>query len=86
VVCNAPEFSAVVGVEGQVSPCFFIRGTGASTRAGLAAALDDGMMRAQRVAIAAGEHPECERCVCSMWRDPATFGAESFPRRERRHA
>ena len=26
VRCNAPEFSAVVGVDGRVSPCFFIPG------------------------------------------------------------
>jgi MoaA/NifB/PqqE/SkfB family radical SAM enzyme len=86
VRCNAPEFSAVVGVEGQVSPCFFIAGTGASTRAGLVAALADDALRAQRAAIAAGKRPECERCVCSMWRDPATFSAEFFPQQERRHA
>jgi Fe-coproporphyrin III synthase len=85
VRCNAPEFSAVVGVEGQVSPCFFIAGAGANARDGLARALDDPAMRAQRAAIAAGLRTECERCVCSLWRDPATFGAAAFPIRARMH-
>ena len=30
VRCNAPEFSAVVGADGRVSPCFFIPGPAAS--------------------------------------------------------
>lgn len=84
VKCNAPEFSAVIGVEGQVSPCFFIAGTGAGTASGLATALSDERMRMQRAMIATGRHPACKRCVCSMWREPATFAASEFPR-ERRH-
>jgi MoaA/NifB/PqqE/SkfB family radical SAM enzyme len=69
VRCNAPEFSAVVGVDGRVSPCFFIPGPTLAPNAGLRAALDSGPMAGLREAIRAGERRECERCVCSMWRD-----------------
>jgi MoaA/NifB/PqqE/SkfB family radical SAM enzyme len=79
VRCNAPEFSAVVGADGHVSPCFFIAGPARSPRAPeLGAALASAPMRALRAAIRAGGRPECERCVCSMWRDPAALARERF--------
>jgi MoaA/NifB/PqqE/SkfB family radical SAM enzyme len=71
--CNAPEFSAVLGVDGQLSPCFFIRGPRDTAPFAPAAALDAPGMRALRADIRAGRRQECERCVCSMWRDPRTF-------------
>jgi Fe-coproporphyrin III synthase len=70
VRCNAPEFSAVIGADASVAPCFFIPGTGVKTHAGLAAALADDSMVELRAAIRAGARAECARCVCSMWRDP----------------
>ena len=70
VRCNAPEFSAIVGVDGRVAPCFFIPGPAlGSSATGLAAALESQPMVDLRRAIRAGERRECERCVCSMWRD-----------------
>jgi MoaA/NifB/PqqE/SkfB family radical SAM enzyme len=82
VRCNAPEFSAVIGAGGRVAPCFFIAGPAFAPRApALGAALASEPMRALRGAIRAGERPECERCVCSMWRDPATLARESFTQR-----
>jgi MoaA/NifB/PqqE/SkfB family radical SAM enzyme len=86
VRCNAPEFSAVVDAHGRVAPCFFIPGTGARTHAGLQAALDDAAMVRLRASIRAGARPECGRCVCSMWREPASFADRAFPARERAHA
>jgi MoaA/NifB/PqqE/SkfB family radical SAM enzyme len=72
VRCNAPEFSAVIGVHGQVSPCFFIGGpSSAVVDSDPAAALQGAAMRALRADIRAGKRPECARCVCSLWRDPA---------------
>lgn len=72
VRCNAPEFSAVVGVDGRVAPCFFIPGPAlGSSVTGLAAALESQPMVELRRAIRTGERRECERCVCSMWRDLA---------------
>lgn len=81
VACNAPEFSAVVGVDGQVSPCFFIPGPPGQPGEGLRAALGNAPMRALRHAIRAGQRPECARCVCSMHRSAAELADDAFPRR-----
>ena len=87
VRCNAPEFSAVVNVDGRVAPCFFIPAPADAPRAPhLSEALDSEPMRALRAAIRAGERPECAKCVCSMWRDPATLAHESFRQRVARDA
>jgi Fe-coproporphyrin III synthase len=70
VRCNAPEFSAVVGVTGQVQPCFFIAGPDEAPLHGdLPGTLNSDAMVALRTSIRAGERPECATCVCSMWRD-----------------
>jgi len=68
VRCNAPEFSAVVGVDGRVSPCFFIPGPTSAAGEGLATQLAGAPMVELRRAIRDGERRECERCVCSMYR------------------
>ena len=73
VRCNAPEFSAVIDARGRVAPCFFIPGTGIGTQEGLVAALQEEAMVRLRASIQAGARPECTRCVCSMWREPAGF-------------
>lgn len=79
VRCNAPEFSTVVGADGAVSPCFFIPGPRAVPRApDLRAAIASDDMRSLRASIRDGNRPECERCVCSMWRDPATITEADF--------
>lgn len=79
VRCNAPEFSAVVGADGRVAPCFFIDGPSAVPRApALREALDSEPMQALRDTIRSGARSECERCVCSMWRDPETLSANRF--------
>jgi len=80
VRCNAPEFSAVVGVHGALSPCFFIPGpepSGGSAQ--LEHALDATAMRALRDDIRAGRRPECARCVCSLWRNPSEWPTLSVP-------
>lgn len=79
VRCNAPEFSAVVGVSGRVQPCFFIPGPPAdSIQPNLELALNSDTMSALRTDIRAQRRPECARCVCSMWRPPATFADADF--------
>ena len=79
VRCNAPEFSAVVGVDGRVAPCFFIAAAPGSPRApDLADSIASEPAQALRAAIRAGDRHECKKCVCSMWRDPATVAAEPF--------
>jgi MoaA/NifB/PqqE/SkfB family radical SAM enzyme len=70
VRCNAPEFSAVIGANGRVQPCFFIPGPpGAEAWDDFGAALDSDGMAALRDEIRAGKRPECGSCVCSMWRE-----------------
>jgi MoaA/NifB/PqqE/SkfB family radical SAM enzyme len=84
VRCNVSEFSAVIGANGQVSPCFFIPGPAAS-HAGvdLGRALNAEAMVMLRDSITRGARPECARCVCSMWREPDNRAATDFllPRR-----
>ncbi len=70
VRCNAPEFSAVVGVHGDVAPCFFIAGPARGQDADLEAMLSGDAFRSLRADIQAGRRPECQRCVCSLWRAP----------------
>ena len=72
VKCNAPEFSAVIEADGAVRPCFFIPGTGATASNGLQKALNDPLMKRLRADIRLQRRAECARCVCSMWRDPAS--------------
>jgi MoaA/NifB/PqqE/SkfB family radical SAM enzyme len=56
--CNAPEF--------------FIQGPAAQDpRMRLDDLLNDEPMRRLRAHIRSGQRPECERCVCSLWRDLA---------------
>jgi Fe-coproporphyrin III synthase len=81
VRCNAPEFSAVIGADTRVAPCFFIPGTGVKTDRGLAAALADDSMERLRASIREGARAECSRCVCSMWRDPGQRHEFSLPAR-----
>jgi MoaA/NifB/PqqE/SkfB family radical SAM enzyme len=81
VRCNAPEFSAVIGADARVAPCFFIPGSGATTHGGLGAALAAEKMVQLRGAIRAGEREECTRCVCSMWRDPGQLQNFALPGR-----
>ncbi len=81
VSCNAPEFSAVIGIDGQVSPCFFIPGPRLEPGPGLRNALGSPAMVELRRSIRAGQRPECARCVCSMHRTPAELADTAFPRR-----
>jgi MoaA/NifB/PqqE/SkfB family radical SAM enzyme len=71
VQCNAPEFSAVIGVKGDVQPCFFISGPADARVAGdLDSVLNSDAMLALRQSIRAGARDECTRCVCSLYREP----------------
>lgn len=79
VRCNAPEFSAVVGVSGRVQPCFFIPGPAATpAQPELDIALNSESMLALRADIREQRRPECARCVCSLWRAPGRRAAADF--------
>ena len=75
VRCNAPEFSAVIGADGRVSPCFFIPGPSEAAGDDIESALNGTSLRVLRASIRAGARQECIRCVCSLWRDPTSFAA-----------
>jgi MoaA/NifB/PqqE/SkfB family radical SAM enzyme len=76
VRCNAPEFSAVIGADGRVQPCFFISGNErAGDGAGFAAELNSARMHELRTSIRAGRRSECTTCVCSLWREPGRVHA-----------
>ena len=70
VACNAPRFSAVIGADGHLQPCYFIPGTGKLNGAPLAEALNTPEAVTLRRAIRQGERAECERCVCALHRGP----------------
>jgi MoaA/NifB/PqqE/SkfB family radical SAM enzyme len=86
VRCNAPEFSAVVGADGGLKPCFFIPGPeGLRHEGDLVRALNTDAMTHLRTAIREQRREECARCVCSMWRDPersGQFSANAFATRQ----
>jgi len=85
--CNVAEFSAVIGANGHVSPCFFIPGPAAGPASGdLDTALNSAAMVALRDDIGHGERPECARCVCSLWREPDARSASDFLLRRTAHA
>jgi MoaA/NifB/PqqE/SkfB family radical SAM enzyme len=79
VRCNVPEFSAVIGATGRVSPCFFIPGPPAALwQDDLGEVLNGDSMIALREDIRAGARPECTRCVCSLWREPDRRAVSDF--------
>jgi MoaA/NifB/PqqE/SkfB family radical SAM enzyme len=86
VRCNAPEFSAVLGATGSVSPCFFIQGP-ADALCGndLEHILNSDSMTALRQEIRSGVRAECARCVCSLWREPESRAAADFLPRQDAH-
>jgi Fe-coproporphyrin III synthase len=80
VRCNAPEFSAVVGVKGTVQPCFFISGPPqAACDSDLESVLNRDAMAALRRSIRAGERTECVGCVCSLYREPGNIEESLLP-------
>jgi MoaA/NifB/PqqE/SkfB family radical SAM enzyme len=80
VRCNAPEFSAVIGVQGAVQPCFFISGPPATAARGdLESVLNGDAMVTLRQSIRAGERAECPGCVCSMYREPGSLPQSLLP-------
>ena len=70
VRCNAPRFSAVIGADGHVQPCYFIDGAPPLADQPLAEALNGPALLAVRRDIRAGRRAECAKCVCSMYRSP----------------
>ena len=72
VRCNAPHISTVIEVDGSLRPCYFLPKMGRLKPDGesLAQALNEPAALALRQAYKQGERPECERCVCPLYRGP----------------
>jgi MoaA/NifB/PqqE/SkfB family radical SAM enzyme len=68
VRCNAPRFSAVIGADGHLQPCYFIPGVAKLNGGSLSESLNTPESITLRRDIREGQRSECKRCVCSMWR------------------
>lgn len=78
VRCNAPRFSAVVGADGSLQPCYFISGVSRLNGGALETALNTPEAVALRRDIREGRRRECATCVCSMWRGPSGLLLQDF--------
>jgi len=79
VLCNAPEFSAVIDAQARVQPCFFIGGPpGPELLDDLPAVLNGAAMTSLRRDIRQQRRAECATCVCSMWREPSRLADPDF--------
>lgn len=70
--CNAPHISAVVEVDGTLRPCYFLPEVGKIEAEGapLLETLNGPEALALRQAYRSGQRPECERCVCPLYKGP----------------
>lgn len=78
VRCNAPRFSAVIGADGHLQPCYFIPGVTNLNGGTLSESLNTPEFIALRRDIREGKRSECERCVCSMYRSPQALMLSPF--------
>lgn len=73
--CNAPHLNVVIEVDGTLRPCYFLPGfgkieTGRAGRAPLHDLINTPAAQALRQAYRTGQRPECERCVCPLYKGP----------------
>jgi MoaA/NifB/PqqE/SkfB family radical SAM enzyme len=77
VRCNAPHISTVIEVDGTLRPCYFLPAFGTLRSDETAASLHESLNRpaalALRQAYRSGERPECERCVCPLYKGPRSL-------------
>lgn len=68
--CNAPHFSSVIEVDGTMRPCYFLPSIGRLQPDGepLISALNSTSAMEMRASYAAGNRPECARCVCPLYK------------------
>ncbi|MBZ0281722.1 MAG: radical SAM protein [Anaerolineae bacterium] len=82
--CNSPHVSTVIHVDGMLQPCYFLPSYGKlvvngqnplrdNERASLAEAINMPTAQALRKAYRVGERPECERCVCPLYKGPRSL-------------
>ena len=73
--CNAPWVSAVIETDGTVRPCFFHAPIGRIGDKSLSEVLNGPEAVAFRTELDVPANPVCCRCVCSLYRPPATPNA-----------
>lgn len=68
--CNAPHTSTVIEVDGRLRPCYFLPVYGKLGAQRLGDAINQETALALRHAYRTGQRPECERCVCPLYKGP----------------
>ncbi|MEO8611434.1 MAG: radical SAM/SPASM domain-containing protein [Chloroflexota bacterium] len=68
--CNSPHTSTVIEVDGTLRPCYFLPAYGKLNGAKLPEAINTSAAQALRQAYRTGQRPECERCVCPLYKGP----------------
>jgi MoaA/NifB/PqqE/SkfB family radical SAM enzyme len=83
--CNVFEYSAVISASGEIRPCFFIPGPSSAQPHALLHVLNSPEMQSLRADIRSSARPECEHCVCSLWRDADHWNTADFLMRGSAH-
>jgi MoaA/NifB/PqqE/SkfB family radical SAM enzyme len=68
--CNAPHINIVIEVDGSLRPCYFLPTSGTLKHKPLHEAINTPDALALRRAYRTGQRPECERCVCPLYKGP----------------
>jgi MoaA/NifB/PqqE/SkfB family radical SAM enzyme len=68
--CNSPHVSTVIEVDGTLRPCYFLPAYGRLKGMKLGEAINTPAAQALRQAYRTGQRPECERCVCPLYKGP----------------
>jgi MoaA/NifB/PqqE/SkfB family radical SAM enzyme len=70
--CNSPHISTVIEVDGTLRPCYFLPSYGKleAGKTPLHEAINAPAAQALRQAYRTGARPECERCVCPLYKGP----------------
>jgi MoaA/NifB/PqqE/SkfB family radical SAM enzyme len=75
--CNTPHISTVIEVDGTLRPCYFLPGYGKLSSKGERVLFKDAInlpaAQAIRKAYRTGQRPECERCVCPLYKGPRSL-------------
>jgi MoaA/NifB/PqqE/SkfB family radical SAM enzyme len=68
--CNAPHISTVIEVDGTLRPCYFLPAYGKLNGQPLSEAVNGDVAQQLRQAYRNRQRPECERCVCPLYKGP----------------
>jgi MoaA/NifB/PqqE/SkfB family radical SAM enzyme len=70
--CNSPHISTVIEVDGTLRPCYFLPSYDKLQvgKTPLHEAINTPAAQALRQAYRTGARPECERCVCPLYKGP----------------